>query len=382
MDAIANPTATMLDRLRALAPLVAEHRDAIERDGRLPPALFAALAEAGLFRLWLPSALGGAELSPLDFLDVVEAAAALDGSVAWVVGNGGAASRIAGYLPEDAARDLFADPRAFVVLATGATGRATKVAGGWRVSGRWPYGSGIHGATAVAGLCAVEGADPARTLMAVAPIGAAAVHDTWDVSGLRGTGSCDFTLEDVPVPDSHVFGYPDQVATRPGIVYRLPIVSSFTWSVSVVPLGIAQALLEEVAAIARGRTRLGTAAPLAQREYVQMEIGRAEARIRAARAFLREAMSELTEAVERGAPDLIPARAALRLAAGHAADSALRAAAALESLTGALAIQESAPLARRLRDLRAAVHHIAMSPNTFILGGRLWLGVDLGTTRV
>jgi alkylation response protein AidB-like acyl-CoA dehydrogenase len=259
---------------------------------------------------------------------------------------------------------------------------ASPTAEGYRVSGRWPYGSGIHGATAVAGLCTVQGAEPARMQMAVAPIRAVTVHETWDVSGLRGTGSCDFSLEDVAVGADHLFGYPDQVATQPGIVYRLPIVSSFTWSVSVVPLGIAQALLADVAAIARGRTRLGTAAPLAEREYVQMEIGRAEAAIRAARAFLREAMTELMEAVEAGVPDLFPARAALRLAAGHAAESALGAAAKLESLTGALAIQETAPLARRLRDLRAAVHHIAMSPNNFILGGRVRLGVPLGTTRV
>jgi alkylation response protein AidB-like acyl-CoA dehydrogenase len=382
MDAIADPTGVLLARLQDLGPLVARHRAAIEAEGRLPPDLFAALAEAGLFRLWLPRALGGPELSPLDFMEVVEAAAALDASVGWIVGNGGGASRIAGYLPEGVARDLLADRHAFVVLATGATGVATPTADGFRVTGRWPYGSGIHGATAVAGLCTLPGAEAGRMMMAVAPIAAVTVHETWDVSGLRGTGSCDFALEDAAVGAGHVFFYPDQVATQPGIVYRLPIVSSFTWSVSVVPLGIARALLADVAAIARGRTRLGTAAPLAEREYVQMEIGRAEAAIRAARAFLREAMSELMEAVEAGVPDLIPARAALRLAAAQAAEAALGSAARLESLIGALAIQEAAPIARRLRDLRAAVQHIAMSPNNFILGGRVRLGLEPGTTRV
>lgn len=382
MDAIANPRDVLLDRIAALAPMVATHRSAIEAQGRLPPALFAALAEAGLFRLWLPRAFGGAALSPFDFMDVVEAATALDASVGWVVGNGGAASRIAGYLPASAARPFFADPAAFVVLATGANGRAEPVPGGFRLSGRWPFGSGIHGATAVGVLCAVAGEDPPRLVMGVAPIAAARVIEGWDVSGLRGTGSCDFTLEDCFVPAEHVFGYPDVVATQPDIACRLPIVSSFAWSVSVVPLGIAQALLADVAALARGRVRVGTSVALAEREYVQMEVGRAAASIRAGRAFLREAMGALVAAMERGEGDLIPLRAALRLACANAADAALSAAARLESLIGAVAIQEGAPLARRLRDLRAAVQHVAMSPNNYVLNGRLALGLDPGTTRV
>lgn len=375
----------LLERLRGLAPIVEEHRKAIDAERRLPAPLFTALAEAGLFRLWLPRALDGPELSPLEFMEVVETATALDASVGWIVGNGGGASRVAGYLPEAAARRLFADPRAFLVLATGAVGRAVPVQGGYRVTGRWPYGSGIHGATGVAGLCAVatpgqEGAAP--TLMAIAPIEAAAVIDTWQVSGLKGTGSCDFTLQDVFVPADHVFGYPDQRAVMPGLVYRLPVVSSFSWSVSVVPLAIARAILEDAAGLMRDRMRVGTSVALRERESIQSEVGRAEAILRAARALMIEAMLALMAAVERGETALIPRRADLRLATAYAADSALRAAAMLEAAVGAVAIQEGGPLARRLRDLRAAVQHVAMSPNSFIVAGRLRLGLDAGTMRI
>ncbi len=126
----------LIGRARDLAPLVQAHRAAFDRERRLPEPGFAALAEAGLFRLFLPAALGGPELSALEFMRVVEAAAELDGSIGWLVGNGGGMSRAGGYLPEPVARPWFDDPRAFVVAATGATGTATMAAGGYRVTGR------------------------------------------------------------------------------------------------------------------------------------------------------------------------------------------------------------------------------------------------------
>ena len=236
MDAPVHDTQAWLARLEAMAPLVEAERTRMDADGRLPPGLFAALAESGLFRLWLPRALGGPEMSPLAFMEIVGAAAALDGSVGWVVGNGAGASRVGGYLPEEAARRCFGAPDSFLVTATGAVGRAAPVAGGYRVSGRWPFGSGIHHATAVLGLCAVaEGDSPARQIMCLAPREAAAIASTWDASGMRGTGSCDWTLDEVFVPEALTFAFPQQPAMQPGLLYRLPILSTFAWSVAVVP---------------------------------------------------------------------------------------------------------------------------------------------------
>src|SRR5689334_17950293 len=103
-------TARYLETLETLAPLVNQHRASFDRDRRIPDAVFRPLAEAGLFRLWLPAALGGAELSPLEFMRVVEAASAIDGSVGWIVANGGGMSRAGGYLPERVAREFFGDP--------------------------------------------------------------------------------------------------------------------------------------------------------------------------------------------------------------------------------------------------------------------------------
>src|SRR4051794_16995776 len=151
--------ADYLEAIERLAPLIAEHRAAFDCERRLPDAVFNALADAGLFRLWLPRTLGGPELSPADFMTVVEAASALDGSVGWLVGNGAGMSRVGGYLPEPVAREFFSDTRAFITSSSGAIGVAQKTEGGYRVTGRWPFGSGAHHASHFMGLASLKGAD-------------------------------------------------------------------------------------------------------------------------------------------------------------------------------------------------------------------------------
>src|SRR5581483_11961867 len=123
-DAVQDRAAGLIAALQRMAPLIQEQRDAFDRLRRMPDAVFAALADAGLFRLWLPRAIDGPELSPFEFMRVVEAASALDGSVGWLVGNGGGMSRIGGYVARAVARDWFSDPRMFVASATGAVGTA------------------------------------------------------------------------------------------------------------------------------------------------------------------------------------------------------------------------------------------------------------------
>src|SRR3954449_9479000 len=115
-------TAAYVAALTAMAPLIAAHREAFDRERRMPDAVFAALADAGLFRLWLPKALGGPELSPLEFMTVVEAASALDGTVGWLVANGAGMSRVGGYLAASVVSEWFSDPRAFMASSTGVVG--------------------------------------------------------------------------------------------------------------------------------------------------------------------------------------------------------------------------------------------------------------------
>jgi alkylation response protein AidB-like acyl-CoA dehydrogenase len=383
---LAKPPGRVTDHLEAiarLAPLIAGHRAAFDSERRLPDAVFDALAEAGLFRLWLPEALGGPQLSPGDFMTVVEAASALDGSVGWLVGNGGGMSRIGGYLPEPVAREFFSNPRGFVTSATGAVGSAQKVDGGYRVTSRWPFGSGAHHASHFMGLASAKGADgkDEPPLCCYFDRRDVVVHDTWRVSGLRATGSSDFEVRDIFVPEQHTHVLMAPRPTQDGILYRLPAVSVFAWTVSVVPLGIARGAMNAFAELASRKARSAVSALLRDREIVQSNYGRADALHRAARAFLIDAMSELTAASAEGGPRLINARAVLRTACTHAAESAVRIVDLLATETGAAAIFETSPIERFVRDVHAAVKHIAMNPNNYVVSGRLGLGLDPGTPR-
>ena len=364
-------------QLQELSETVAQARAGFDSAGHLPDDLYGSLAAIGLFRLWLPAALGGPELSALDFMDVVEEAAALDGAIGWLVGNGGGMGRVGAYLPIDCAREIFADPAAFVVSATGAVGRAVAVSGGYRVNGRWPFGSGAPHATWFTPVCEVEesGRGIGRMVFPYAPRADVILHDNWQVSGLCATGSVDFEFRDVFVPDRFVHAFQPE-PTQPGTLYRLPTGSIFSWTVATVPLGIARGALAEFVRLAVARKRRGDSIPLAERELVQSQVGRIEARLSAGRAYLRQAMTDLLDAVEAGS-DLVPARVRLRLANTFASEGALWAIGQLTEIAGAVAIFRSCPLERYERDARAAAKHVAMSPAAYITGGKLLLGQDL-----
>jgi indole-3-acetate monooxygenase len=366
-----------------LAPLIAEHRATFDAERRLPDAVFNALADAGLFRLWLPAALGGPELSPAEFMIVVEAASALDGSVGWLVTNGSAMSRVAGYVSEPVARTWFGEPRAFIVSATGAVGAAQRVEGGYRVSGRWPFGSGSHHATHFMGLASTKDPDgrDEPPLCCYFERRDVAIHDTWRVSGLRGTGSCDFEVRDLFVPEQHTHAFIGPRPTQAGVLYRLPTTSIFPWAASVAPLGIARGAMDAFAQLAVGRVRSGTTAPLRDREIVQSNFGRIQALHRSGRAFLIETMTELIAALEADEARLTQARAIFRVACAHAAESAVRIVDMIAAETGAASIFETCTIERYARDVHAAVKHIAMSPASYIVAGRLGFGLDPGATR-
>lgn len=379
--------ATILTRIiDDIAPAIAEHRADLERERRLPARLFNVLADAGLFRLWLPKALGGPELSPNDFMRVVEAVAALDGSVGWVVGNGAGMSRIGGYVAHSVAETWFANPRAFVVSSTGATGDATTTDGGYRIAGRWPFGSGIHNATHAAVLCRVVdrdgGTQQNASLICCFDIDKVEIIDNWHVSGLRGTGSCDFIVNDAYVPSASCFAFPDIVPTQPGAVYGLPALSAFSWTVAIVPLGIARGALDHFAALAATRSRSGNPLTLRDQETVQALFGRCESDHAATRALLRHAMAELVAAVPAASDRLLRARAMFRMSCARAAETASSIVERLAAAAGTAALMESGSLERCLRDAHAASRHIAMSQQSYVTGGRIALGLDAGSGRL
>lgn len=369
--------AELISDVHELAALVAEHRSTFDSDGRLPDPVFEQLAALGLFRLLLPTSLGGHGLSALDFMDVVEAAAALDGTIGWLVGNGGGMARAGGYLPPESAHEIFDDPLAFVVSSTGAEGRAVRVPGGYSVTGRWPFGSGSPHGTWFTPICeVVEGEQATGELIFVyAPRRDVQLDDNWDVSGLCATGSVHFELAEVFVPDRLAHPFQPE-PTQPGTLFRLPTGSIFSWTVATVPLGIAAGAIDDFISKAHSAKRRGDDVPFAERELIQSQLGQVEARTAASRAYLRQTMGTLLERTEAGA-DLDASRVHFKLACTFASQSALWAINLVTEMAGAISIMRSSPLERRERDARAAAKHIAMTPDEYIRGGKLLLGLDL-----
>lgn len=372
----AGPSA-LVERVNSLSDVVAAERGGFDSDARLPDELFNQLAALGLFRLWLPGALGGPELSALEFMEVVEAAAALDGTIGWLAGNGGGMGRVGAYLPVDSAQEIFSDPNAFVVSSTGAVGSAVRVPGGYLVTGKWPFGSGSAHGTWFSPICAIEENEQStgEMIFVYAPRRDVVLHDNWQVSGLCATGSVDFEFHNLFVADRFTHQFQPE-PTQPGTLYRLPTRSIFTFTVATVPLGIARGAIDDFVNLASSAKRRGDSVPLAERELIQSQLGQIEARVAASRAYMRHTMTVLLEAIEADSSLEAP-RVDYRLACTFASQSALWAIGLLTEMAGAVATSRSCPLERRERDARAAAKHIAMSPAAYITGGKLRLGHDL-----
>jgi alkylation response protein AidB-like acyl-CoA dehydrogenase len=207
------------------------------------------------------------------------------------------------------------------------------------------------------------------------------IHDTWRVSGLRATGSCDFEVRNLFVSAAHSHDFIGLRATQDGPVYHLPTVSVFAWTVATIPLGIARGAMNTFVELASRRSRQGQSLLIRDREIVQSNYGRADTLHRAARAFLIGTMLELIAASTEGGSRLIEARAVFRTACTNAAEAALKIVDLLAAEAGTSSIFETSPIERHVRDIQAATKHFAMTPNNYVVSGRIGLGLDPGTPR-
>jgi alkylation response protein AidB-like acyl-CoA dehydrogenase len=351
---------------------------------RVPPAVIGALQGEDVFRLLAPVEIGGREVDPVTFLNVVEAASYADGSVGWCVMIGGCYATFAGMLPIDGARDIYGDSTTISAGAFRPDGVAVEVDGGLRVSGRWPLASGSSHATWYVGGCVVlrDGA-PVIGPMGMPlmrevffPASLAEVIDTWDSTGLRGTASHDVAVTEVIVPTSHTMWFQEPpTVDRP--LYRMPPVGMFVTFISAVSLGIARHAIEEFVTIAGAKSVMLSTDKLADKPMVQDRLGRAHALVDSGRRYLAATLSDLWLEVQAGHPPTMADRGALWLAATHAAHSALEAIDLLYSAAGATSVYSTCALDRCLRDARTAVQHIGTQEVNFELAGRHLLGRDI-----
>jgi alkylation response protein AidB-like acyl-CoA dehydrogenase len=373
-------TASPLAALDLLAPRIEETRATSAEERRLPDELARAMAEAGLFALLVPRALGGLELDPLAAADVVEAASRIDGSVGWAVMIGAQSAWHAAFLPPPVAERVLGRPAATLAGVLRPGGRAVPVDGGYRVSGRWGFASGCTYADHLYGTCVVEWpADGNRELRVVfVPAAEATILDTWRSVGLRATGSHDFTLRDVTVADEWTLPMP-ALGTAPhdGPLYRDGYQNLAFVLQAAQAIGVARGALVAFTELAAGTVRWTSGAPLRDRPGVQATVARAEAEVASAKAWLRETVADVWDTILTGDPPSPQQRIRVRLAITHGISAAERAADVLHRAAGAVAVPENHPLQRRYQDLRTAAAHIQAAPSIFELTGALLLGADV-----
>ncbi|MCB9598937.1 MAG: acyl-CoA dehydrogenase family protein [Sandaracinus sp.] len=364
----------LVERAARAATVIAPYARAIETERRLPPEVIDALVEAGLFKALVPKEHGGGEHALLSFLDAVETIAAADGSAGWCAMIGGTSGLMAAYLAPDAAQTLFGDARAISAGVFAPFGKATPVEGGYRVTGRWPFASGCQHATHVMGgaMIAREGRPEMRSM--IFGLKDVRVQDTWDVVGLRGTGSHDFEVEDAFVPEARtlsLFGKP----RHEGALYRQPLFGALAAGVASVTIGIARGALDALVTLARTK-RIGPDRTMATRELVQRDVGVAWARVDAAKATLVAALEANAAEVARQGEASLSTRARLRLAACHAAKECAQVVDVAYEHGGGAAIYAGSSFQRAKRDVHVATQHLMVSGTSATLAGRALLGLE------
>ncbi len=374
----------LLEVVNLLAPLVEAERSRLDTERALSPTLVDAIVAGGLFRLWLPRRLGGAELDPVPGLQVISALSALDGSVGWTVMVSAAYGLFAGRLPARAARRVFGDRRAVVAGQLAPRGRADLLRGRYRASGRWRFASGGTHATWFIAQCVIYRNGGARPRIAgrpemrllFVPAEQCRLHDTWHVGGLRGTGSHDYSLKAVEVPLEYSIDILDDRPTRPEPLYGFPAVPFVEAAVGAVPIGIARGALQTFREMAS--TQRGSGSParrLREHPGVQREVGEAELHLRSAELLLFEAVEAMWQTVRRRERPTLEQRARLRMGCVNAGVSAARAVDIVYNLGGTASIFERNRLERCFRDVHTATQHGALAQKTLELVGRLSLGL-------
>jgi len=371
-------TTSLPERATQVATLADRHADWGDAHGRLADPVVEALHREGLFGLWVPRSIrGGAELDPVASIEVIEHLAYGDPSTAWVlmaaalaIGTGAA------YLGDAAVDQLFGGDRLPVIVGQGTRpGTAVPHDGGFLLSGSWSFASGIRHATHIHTLGLIQGTNEPRIF--VLPVGQATLVDNWDVMGLRGTGSIDYTTDSVFVPDDFTHLALTETPKRGGPLYNIGVIGFAAMCHSGWACGIGRRLLDE---LSQGvSTRGGRGGRQGASEGFQEGYARAEAAYRAARALVREAWSDVWQTLERGGRVSVRQHTLVRLAMTHVTWAAHDVAMFVYKSAGTSALRAST-IQRLFRDMHAGTQHVIASPPVYQALGRELAGLAEGHT--
>lgn len=384
----AGVTASLLDQVERITPLVREHAATAESDRRLSTVVWDAMYDAGLFGMLAPGAYGGLELSPVDAMTVWEAVARADPAAAWNLVMNQAIAAMVAWFPETTAREVMRDGPTTVAGALNPPAAATRVDGGWQITGQCPFGSGCHNATWLA-MPAVEmdgdqpKVDPATGHPApfgvLIPRSQATILDSWHTLGMRGTGSHDFAVRDLFVPDHRTIAIGPLENPAPG--FEGPLYRMWPWCGIVgegsVSVGVAAAAVDAAVELCRTKTPAYNTTPLREQQLAQYQIGKAKARVEAARDTLHRAAAEGYDEVERSGTLLsVEAKVRLQLAVCFAAEACAEAVRLVNDAVGASSVKQGQPFERHFRDAHVLLQHSDKSSARYATAGRLMFGLE------
>jgi alkylation response protein AidB-like acyl-CoA dehydrogenase len=377
----------LLARVNGLRELIEARAPGAEANRQLDGAVYQAMFDAGLFGMLAPRMYGGLELHPIECMRVWEAVARIDSSTAWnLVMNQGIAA-FAAWLTGDGASELFRNGPPTVAGALNPPGTAVRVDGGWRITGQCPFGSGCHNAQWLA-MPAMEmdgdhpKPDPSTGQPTILGVffqrSQATLLDTWHTLGMRGTGSTDFAVADLFVPDRFVA--PVTPLSHPARGFEGPLFRLWPWTVilgeATVSVGVAAAAVDRAIDLCTTKTPAYNTTPLREQQLAQFQIGKAKSRVEASRDTLWAAARAAYEDVERSGELLtLDGKIRLQLAVAFAAESCAEAVRWVSDAVGTAAIRQTMPFERHFRDVHTLLQHSSKSSARYASAARLMFGL-------
>jgi alkylation response protein AidB-like acyl-CoA dehydrogenase len=369
---------------RDISPQILAAREETERLRQIPAPLADSLAKAGLYQMYLPRSLGGPELPPLQVFEAIEEISKADGAVGWCLMNANVMALAAGWLKPEVGRQSFGQPPD--LRAAGSLrpqGRAWPVNDGYQLKGQWNFASGIHNANWLFCPCVIMDGDVPRrgpggtpvTRTMWVPATAAKLIDTWAVIGLRGTGSHDFTLDDIFVPEEHSISLVD-APNNQGSLYRPRFFFALAHLLFAAnALGIARSALDTLTNMASRKATTLSTELLRDRPSVQASVAQADAVVSAARCYIVDSLGHLWTAICGNDADPSKLLGQLRLAIPHAIHESVRATDLVFHTAGTNAIYTANTLERQFRDIHVAAQHAAAFPVHYESAGKVLMGL-------
>ncbi len=374
---------SLIDAAREIAPIIQKHNQEAERERRLSRPVLNALRETGLLRMSTPRSLGGLETDPITRALVVEEISRHDSAAGWTLENPLDWAFFCARLPDEGAEEIYSRGADILIAAQfGRPLKATSTDGGYRISGRAPFVSNCYDADWISSTALVDvdqhSEGEPETVMVYFPRENCEIIDTWDVMGMRGTGSHDISVTDVYVPKSRTF--PMVPEFQPGShyqgpLYRLPLVGAAATGIPTPMLGVARRALDEVTELALTKTPVASSGLLKERSSAQVQLGKAEAVLRSGRLLFFDTVSEAWQRCLDGGAHSLKQKADLLLAMTHAMSSAVQAVELACSIAGTTAFRATSPLERCFRDVQTMKHHVFASEARYGTFGQVYLGV-------